>query len=101
MHVKYDTVPAAPVPEGQPTPPPVVVTKVVISVRFLFNEVPFDEKRYRAASEKVYIGRLLEAVRKSPYVGSILENEISVTDQNTIRTPKATITLVIQKDKAL
>jgi hypothetical protein len=34
-------------------------------------------------------------------VGSILENEISVTDQNTIRTPKATITLVIQKDKAL
>jgi type IV pilus assembly protein PilM len=101
MHVKYETVPAAPVPEGQPTPPPVVVTKVVISVRFLFNEVPFDEKRYRAASEKVYIGRLLEAVRKSPYVGSILENEISVTDQNTIRTPKATITLVIQKDKAL
>jgi hypothetical protein len=28
-------------------------------------------------------------------------NEISVTDQNTIRTPKATLTLVIQKEKAL
>ncbi|MFM2212280.1 MAG: hypothetical protein RL639_1474, partial [Verrucomicrobiota bacterium] len=27
--------------------------------------------------------------------------EISVTDQNTIRTPKATLTLVIQKEKAL
>ena len=101
MHVKYETLPSAPVPEGQPPLPPVVVTKVVLSVRFLFNDVPFDEKRYRAASEKVFIGRLLEALRKSPYVGNILENEISVTDQNTIRTPKATLTLVIQKDKAL
>jgi type IV pilus assembly protein PilM len=101
MHVKYETLPPAPVPEGQPPLPPVVVTKVVLSVRFLFNDVPFDEKRYRAASEKVFIGRLLEALRKSPYVGNILENEISVTDQNTIRTPKATLTLVIQKDKAL
>jgi type IV pilus assembly protein PilM len=101
MHVKYETLPPVPVPEGQPPLPPVVVTKVVLSVRFLFNDVPFDEKRYRAASEKVFIGRLLEALRKSPYVGNILENEISVTDQNTIRTPKATLTLVIQKDKAL
>jgi type IV pilus assembly protein PilM len=101
MHVKYETLPSAPAPEGQPPLPPVVVTKVVLSVRFLFNDVPFDEKRYRAASEKVFIGRLLEALRKSPYVGNILENEISVTDQNTIRTPKATLTLVIQKDKAL
>jgi type IV pilus assembly protein PilM len=101
MHVKYETLPSAPAAEGQPPAPPVVVTKVVLSVRFLFTEVPLEEKRYRAASEKVYIGRLLEAVRKSPYVGSILENEISVTDQSTIRTPKATITLVIQKDKAL
>jgi type IV pilus assembly protein PilM len=101
MHVKYETLPPAPAPEGQPPLPPVVVTKVVLSVRFLFNDVPFDEKRYRAASEKVFIGRLLEALRKSPYVGNILENEISVTDQNTIRTPKATLTLVIQKDKAL
>jgi hypothetical protein len=44
---------------------------------------------------------LVEAVRKSPYVTNIPENEISVTDQNTIRTPKATLTLVIQKEKAL
>jgi hypothetical protein len=44
---------------------------------------------------------LLEAVRKSPYVSAVPENEISVTEQNTIRTPKATITLVIHKDKAL
>ncbi|NBV47912.1 MAG: hypothetical protein EBR95_02420 [Verrucomicrobia bacterium] len=101
MHVKYETLPPAPAAEGQPPAPPVVVTKVVLAVRFLFNDVPFDVKQYKSASEKAYISRLLEAVRKSPYVGNILENEISVTDQSTIRTPKATLTLVIQKDKAL
>jgi hypothetical protein len=58
-------------------------------------------KQYKSASEKAHIGRLLDAVRKSPYVSSIPENEISVTEQNTIRNPKATITLVIQKEKAL
>ena len=101
MHVKYETLPAAPVTDGQPPAPPVVVTKVILSVRFLFTEVPFDEKRYRSAPEKVHIARLVEAVRSSPYVSKIPDNEISVTDQNTIRTPKATLTLVIQKDKAL
>lgn len=86
-----------------------MTTKVVIAVRFLFADVPFDLKQYRSASEKAHIGRLLEAVRKSPYVSAVPENEISVTDQ-TIRldgkteirmTPKATLTLVIHKDKAL
>ena len=101
MHVKYETLPSAPAAEGQPPPPPVVVTKVVLSVRFLFNDVPYDVKQYKSASEKAFISRLLEAVRKSPYVGNVLENEISVTDQSTIRTPKATLTLLIQKDKAL
>ncbi|NBV48381.1 MAG: hypothetical protein EBR95_04905, partial [Verrucomicrobia bacterium] len=101
MHVKYETVPPAPVPEGQTPPPPQVVTKVILTVRFLFSDVPFDVKQYRSASEKAHIGRLLEAVRKSPYVSAVPENEISVTEQNTIRNPKATITLVIQKDKAL
>jgi type IV pilus assembly protein PilM len=101
MHVKYETLPSAPVAEGQPPAAPVVVTKVILSVRFLFTEVPLDEKRYRSAPEKVHIARLVEAVRKSPYVTNVPENEISVTDQNTIRTPKATLTLVIQKDKAL
>ena len=101
MHVKYETLPAAPVAEGQAPLPPVVVTKVILSVRFLFSDVPFDVKQYKSASEKAHISRLLEAVRKSPYVSSVPENEISVTEQNTIRNPKATITLVIQKDKAL
>ena len=101
MHVKYDTQPAAPAPEGQPPLPPVVVTKVILTVRFLFSDVPFDVKQYRSASEKAHIGRLLEAVRKSPYVSAVPDNEISVTEQNTIRSPKATITLVIQKEKAL
>ena len=101
MHVKYETVPPAPVPEGQTPPPPQVVTKVVLSVRFLFADVPFDVKQYRSASEKKHISQLLEAVRKSPYVSAVPENEIVVTEQNTIRNPKATITLVIQKDKAL
>jgi hypothetical protein len=95
------TLPSAPATDGQPPAPPVVVTKVVLSVRFLFIDVPLDEKRYRSAPEKVHISRLVEAVRKSPYVTNIPENEISVTDQNTIRTPKATLTLVIQKEKAL
>ena len=101
MHVKYETLPAAPVAEGQAPLPPVIVTKVILSVRFLFTDVAFDVKQYKSASEKAHIGRLLEAVRKSPYVSSVPENEISVTEQNTIRNPKATITLVIQKDKAL
>ena len=101
MHVKYETLPTAPAADGQPPAPPVVVTKVILSVRFLFTEVPFEEKRYRSAPEKAHIARLVEAVRSSPYVSKIPENEISVTDQNTIRTPKATLTLVIQKDKAL
>ena len=101
MHVKYETLPTAPAADGQPPAPPVVVTKVILSVRFLFTEVPFEEKRYRSAPEKAHIARLVEAVRTSPYVSKIPENEISVTDQNTIRTPKATLTLVIQKDKAL
>jgi type IV pilus assembly protein PilM len=101
MHVKYETAPPAPAVEGQAPPPPVVVTKVILAVRFLFADVPFDVKQYRSASEKDHIGRLLKAVRSSPYVGAIPENEISVTDQNTIRNPKATITLIIQKDKAL
>jgi type IV pilus assembly protein PilM len=101
MHVKYETLPAAPVAEGQAPLPPVVVTKVILSVRFLFTDVSFDVKQYKSASEKAHISRLLEAVRKSPYVSSVPENEISVTEQNTIRNPKATITLVIQKDKAL
>ncbi|MDP4658185.1 MAG: pilus assembly protein PilM [Opitutales bacterium] len=101
MHVKYETLPTAPATDGQPPAPPVVVTKVILSVRFLFTEVPFEEKRYRSAPEKAHIARLVEAVRSSPYVSKIPENEISVTDQNTIRTPKATLTLVIQKDKAL
>ena len=101
MHVKYETLPAAPVAEGQVPLPPVVVTKVILSVRFLFTDVAFDVKQYKSASEKAHISRLLEAVRKSPYVSSVPENEISVTEQNTVRNPKATITLVIQKDKAL
>ena len=110
MHVKYEPLPTAPVAEGQPVPAPVMVTKVVISVRFLFADVPFDLKQYRSQSEKAHIGRLLEVVRKSPYVSSVPENEIVVTDQTMkaadnkteIRmTPKATLTLVIQKDKAL
>ena len=110
MHVKYEPLPTAPVAEGQPAPAPVMVTKVVISVRFLFADVPFDLKQYRSQSEKAHIGRLLEVVRKSPYVSSVPENEIVVTDQTMkaadnkteIRmTPKATLTLVIHKDKAL
>ena len=110
MHVKYETLPAAPAVDGQPAPAPVVVTKVVISVRFLFSEVPFDVKQYRSQAEKAHIGRLLEVIRTSPYVTSVPENEIVVTDQTMkaadnkteIRmTPKATLTLVIHKDKAL
>jgi hypothetical protein len=101
MHVKYETLPAAPAVEGQPAPAPVVITKVVVSVRFLFTEVPYEMKQYRSAAEKAHIGRLLEAVRKSPYVSAVPESDIVVTDQNTVRTPKATITLVIHKDKAL
>jgi len=110
LHVKYETLPAAPVAEGQPAPAPVVVTKVVVAVRFLFADVPFDLKQYRSQSEKAHIGRLLEALRSSPYVSAIPENEIVVTDQTLkasdnkteIRmTPKATLTLVIHKDKAL
>jgi len=108
--VKYEALPTAPVAEGQPAPAPVMVTKVVISVRFLFADVPFDLKQYRSQSEKAHIGRLLDVVRKSPYVSSVPENEIVVTDQTMkaadnkteIRmTPKATLTLVIHKDKAL
>jgi hypothetical protein len=99
--VKYETLPAAPAVEGQPAPAPVVITKVVVSVRFLFTEVPYEMKQYRSAAEKAHIGRLLEAVRKSPYVSAVPESDIVVTDQNTVRTPKATITLVIHKDKAL
>lgn len=86
------------------------MTKVVISVRFLFADVPFDLKQYRSQSEKAHLVRLLAAVRKSPYVSAVPENEIMVTEQ-TIKaadnkteirmTPKATLTLVIQKDKAL
>jgi len=110
LHVKYETLPASPVAEGQPAPAPVVVTKVVVAVRFLFADVPFDLKQYRSQSEKAHIGRLLEALRSSPYVSAIPENEIVVTDQTLkasdnkteIRmTPKATLTLVIHKDKAL
>ncbi|MEI7751844.1 MAG: hypothetical protein WCJ71_07105, partial [Candidatus Omnitrophota bacterium] len=94
----------------QPAPAPFVVTKVVISGRFLFAEVSFDVTQYRAHAEKAHIGRLLAVVRTSPYVSSVPENEIFVTDQTMkaadnkteIRmTPKATLTLVIQKDKAL
>ncbi len=110
MHVKYETLPAAPAAEGQPAPAPVVVTKVIVSVRFLFTEVPLEVPLYRAQAEKENIGRLLEVVRKSPYVGSVPESEIVVTDQTlkasdnktVIRmTPKATLTLIIRKDKAL
>jgi type IV pilus assembly protein PilM len=109
LQVKYETQPAPAPTDGQPAGPPIVVTKVVISVRFLFTDALFDSKQYRSASEKAHLGSLLAAVRKSPYVAAIPENEISVTDQ-TIRTankteirmtPKATITLVIHKDKAL
>jgi type IV pilus assembly protein PilM len=101
LHIKYETLPSAPAADGQPPAPPVVVAKVVLSVRFLFTEVPLDEKRYRSAPEKAHIARLVEALSKSPYVSTIPVNEISVTEQNTIRTPKATLTLVIQKEKAL
>jgi len=110
MHVKYETLPAAPAVDGQPAPVPVVVTKVVISVRFLFAEVPFDVKQYRSPSERAHISRLLEVVRQSPYVSAVPENEIVVTDQTKKAsdnkteiqmTPKATLTLVIKKDKAL
>jgi len=111
MHVKYEPQPVAPLAEGQPAPVPVIVTKVVVSVRFLFTEVPFDKNQpYRSQAEKARIGRLLEAVRQSPYVSAVPENEIVVTDQtikssdgkSEIRTtPKATITLVIHKEKAL
>ena len=101
--------PAPSVPEGDGAPP-VLVTKVVISVRFLFTEVPLDVPQYRSQAEKAHIGRLLAVVRKSPYVSTVPENEIVVTDQTikasdnktVIRmTPKATLTLVIHPDKAL
>jgi type IV pilus assembly protein PilM len=110
MHVKYETLPPGPAVEGQPAPAPVVVTKVIISVRFLFAEVPLEVTQYRSQAEKAHLGRLLAVVRKSPYVSAVPENEIVVTDQTmkasdnktVIRmTPKATLTLVIHPDKAL
>lgn len=110
MRVKYEPLPAAPIVEGQPIPPPEFVTKVVISVRFLFTEVPVDEKRYRSQAEKAHLSSLLQALRQSPFVSAVPENEIVVTDQTMkaadnkteIRmTPKATLTLVIRKDMAL
>ncbi|MSS99452.1 MAG: hypothetical protein CK541_05975 [Opitutia bacterium] len=110
MRVKYEPLPAAPAVEGQPSPPPEFVTKVVISVRFLFTEVPVDEKRYRSQAEKAHLSSLLQALRQSPFVSAVPENEIIVTDQTMkaadnkteIRmTPKATLTLVIRKDTAL
>ena len=110
MRVKYEPLPAAPIVEGQPIPPPEFVTKVVISVRFLFTEVSVDEKRYRSQAEKAHLSSLLQALRQSPFVSAVPENEIVVTDQTMkaadnkteIRmTPKATLTLVIRKDMAL
>lgn len=109
LHVKYETMPAPAAAEGQPAPAPVVVTKVIIAVRFLFADLPFENQQYRSATEKAYLGALLAAVRKSPYVSAVPENEIVVTEQSVPLspkvssrvTPKATLTLVIRKDTIL
>jgi type IV pilus assembly protein PilM len=100
LHVKYETLPAPAPVEGQPPPAPVVVTKVVVTARFLFTEVPFDLKQHNAKVMSQHRSQLIDAVRKSPYVSSVPGDEIHVF-ADPAHSPKVTFTLVIQKDKAL
>ena len=100
LHVKYESLPAPAPVEGQPPPAPVVVTKVVVTARFLFTEVPFDLKQHNAKVMSQHRSQLIDAVRKSPYVSSVPGDEIHVF-ADPAHSPKVTFTLVIQKDKAL
>lgn len=100
LHVKYETLPAPTPLVGQPAPAPVIVTKVIVTARFLFTEVAFDLKQHNAKVMSLHRSQLIDAVRKSPYVSAVPGEEIRVFPEPH-HSPKVTFTLVIKANKVL
>jgi len=100
LHVKYETLPAPTPLVGQPAPAPVIVTKVIVTARFLFTEVAFDLKQHNAKVMGLHRSQLIDAVRKSPYVSAVPGEEIRVFPEPH-HSPKVTFTLVIKANKVL
>jgi type IV pilus assembly protein PilM len=100
LHVKYETLPAPTPLVGQPAPAPVIVTKVIVTARFLFTEVAFDIKQHNAKVMSLHRSQLIDAVRKSPYVSAVPGEEIRVFPEPH-HSPKVTFTLVIKANKVL
>jgi type IV pilus assembly protein PilM len=102
IRLRRDLVAAAPA-ESAPAEPaaPQVVTKILVTARFLQPEVPPNPKAsHNSATFIKRQNELLAALRKSPFVAEIPESEIKA-DFNLPYQPRVTFTLVIRKDKAL
>ena len=76
------------------------VTKITITTRTLLEKVapgkPFKAQEYNKAK-----ATLLEALKKSPFVAEIPEDEIKADFTKETNVPRTTLTLVIKSDKAL
>ncbi|MFM7209777.1 MAG: hypothetical protein ACKOY8_08160, partial [Verrucomicrobiota bacterium] len=88
-----------PAAEGEPPPPPVTVSKVILTVRFLLPEVA-PQKAHNAVAMNKRQKALLEALRQSKFIAEIPDHDIKGEFTPT-NSPKLTLTLVINKEAAL
>lgn len=107
LQVRYEPLPVPAPVDGQPPAAPEMVTKVILTARFLVTQVS-PEQAFSATAFGRTRDHLLAELRKSPYVAEIPGAELKTVsglkdkkgkEQN--NTPGITLTLVIRKDKAL
>ena len=104
LRVRREAAASVPRPEGEASPAvpagvAPMVTKVVLTARFLLPEVaPGRPLNARAMTSRQQ--ELIEALRQSPFVQEIPDQEIR-PDFTQANTPRITFTLIIRSDKAL
>ncbi|MBM3825313.1 MAG: hypothetical protein FJ410_01105 [Verrucomicrobia bacterium] len=99
MHVRRETQTLPPAAEGEPPPPLVTVSKVILTVRFLLPEVA-PQRPHNAAAMNKRQKALLDALRQSKFIAEIPDGDIKGEFTPT-NSPKLTLTLVIDKEASL
>ena len=100
LHIRRDVSLVAPDVSTDPSKPALSVTKITITTRTLLEKVP-PGKSFKAQEFSKAKAALLEALKKSPFVADIPEDEIKADFTKEANVPRTTLTLVIKSDKTL
>jgi len=100
LHVRRDVALVPADVSTDPSKPALSVTKITIITRTLLEKVP-PGKSFKAQEFKERKATLLEALKKSPFVADIPEDEIKVDFTKEANVPRTTLTLVIKSEKTL